>query len=382
MQLQAAVWRGVLLDDEDCVITDPADGQGYCAPKCRSNEIRCFKGRQCCPYGMDCCGEGCCDPSHSCCGDFATTEPQTCCPPGYGCSGGSFPRCECLGVQECGDRCCPGGQICFSAEDRDCRGPQMEDLDDLLDFLRQSLSGAGAASGGSAGAAARSPPPRAPATRSSPSARSRTWRRWRAIDSARAIRTRPTGAGEGPRPRLAQLAPGPGLDPSAAQALDRLLSVEARARALLSAAAVARGRSLGASARATWGRHAPGACLRGLRRPRGEGAARASRAEHGRGLRAAGRGHSRGDSHRASVARVPGFRAERRAAGGASLALEPAPARACRSEARGKDHPRHPARKRSRPARASHRRLETRRHSQPGQPAPPRRGTFAPAPAR
>ena len=93
-------------------------------------------------------------------------------------------------------------------------------------------------------------------TRSLRSGRWQTWVRWHTTASSsppdRAYRRPVTVL----RPRLAPLAPGPGLDASAAQTLHRLLSAEARAWALVNAAAVARCRSLGASEPATLGRRA------------------------------------------------------------------------------------------------------------------------------
>ena len=102
-------------------------------------------------------------------------------------------------------------------------------------------------------------------------------------------------------PRLRPLRPGPGLDASAAKALHRLLSAEARAWALLNAAGTAQGRSLGAirakdldtarrQARATGGSPA---------RP-GRHSAAFRPARRGR-RRAAGRRCSRSDRHGAQA---------------------------------------------------------------------------------
>lgn len=241
---------------EECVITDPEDGQGFCDPGCDPGRTRCaWSPYVCCPHDYPCCGEGCCDPIFTCCSGQGSGERRndTCCGPGYVCDTSSaFPECQCLGPLKCGDRCCPLGQVCASSRyPAVCRGPQWDDLEDLLDSLGQTLSNAGAAIGGSA-SASRKLPARLSAASGTTDAlvaigavanlgalaydRLRSGR----PDSAyrRSVRAL--------KPRLAPLAPGPGLDASAAHALHRLLSAEARAWALVNAATLAQGRSLGA----------------------------------------------------------------------------------------------------------------------------------------
>ena len=237
---------------EECILTDLATGQEACVPYCRAGEFRCFGHHHCCNWDQQCCGRGCCPHPTTCC-DNSDTDSQTCCGRGYTCSSTEgLADCRCALGLACGGQCCPPGQICASGR---CRGPQWEDLEKVLDSLRSAISSAGAEAGGAGGASARSVRRAAARTAAAPGASDAlvaigAVANMGALAYERFFHSRPESAYrrsvKAREPRLRPLLPGPGLDASAAKALHRLLSAEARAWALLNAAGTAQGRSLGA----------------------------------------------------------------------------------------------------------------------------------------
>jgi hypothetical protein len=244
--------------DEDCVPT-PDGKPGYCAPRCTNGGYRCFAG-QCCGEDEDCCGADCCDPDHICCGGDAAGD--WCCPRSYGCLD-TRGTCGCLAAQKCGSQCCETGTTCctewvgdYLGERQEvpggyCCGPQPSRLDQLGRSLGRALSDlfsalAPFATGSRASATtAAAVPGSADALVAVGAVASLAALAQDTIRSSRVDHAyrRPVKV---LRPRLARIAPGAGVDASAAHALDRVLAAEARAWALVYAAAVARGRSLGA----------------------------------------------------------------------------------------------------------------------------------------
>ncbi len=252
-------------DNEVCVVRDPFSPEtDICAPKCPPGEYNCQAAGACCPSADHCCGEGCCHGQ--CCkrgGD------QWCCEDTLICSDiAGF--CGCPQGQRCGDLCCPAGETCcrasivlelgligrgnLNAGFYGCCSPGLEKtLRDALEKLLhlEPLPLWGEASSASGQAAQRQ---RARAAASAGAAD--------AIVALGAVQAQGALAADllrsGPpdsryrhavrahRPALRPVAPGTGLDAAAAQALNKLLAAEARAWSLLSAAATAYARSLGA----------------------------------------------------------------------------------------------------------------------------------------
>jgi hypothetical protein len=244
-------------DGEECIIQDEEDGQAFCDPPCPEDSYRCFdydgaKLANCCKRNEECCaGDGCCGAGQHCCGSDKDLSFQWCCPEdeGYTCGQHAGFECGCLGVQRCAGVCCPLGTICFG--NGSCRGPGPENTVDLLNLLRRVLGAIGtdaaafAIAGRPAGAEGRAAPGADDALVALGAVG-----KLAALAYDRFSLSRPDSAYERrvkvAKPKLAPIASGPGLDPAAARALDTLLSAEARAWALLNAAAVARSRSLGA----------------------------------------------------------------------------------------------------------------------------------------
>jgi hypothetical protein len=236
------------------------DSDRFCGPKCPQDNYCEGNGDAlgtCCdPDEQLCCGDGCCSDGKSCC-DNEGPNPW-CCDEidGYVC-GSTDLECGCSRGQRCGDECCPRGQACFGrGEFVYCAGPR-ERLRDLLDLLKQGLRDAADAAlptmaAAGAGASSRGSLAEVAAVRGSADALVAV----AAVENLarlahhRLLLSRPDSAYRRPvrvaTPRLRRLAPGPGLDPSAARALHRLLAAEARAWALVNAMALARARSLGA----------------------------------------------------------------------------------------------------------------------------------------
>jgi hypothetical protein len=248
---------GCCMPDEECFEPPGADVDEdlFCTPSCPqgSEQYQClddgFPTGHCCDAGNDedCCGDGCCNEDGLCC---SSGGEDLCCPREYDCT--AIPGvCGCSQGQRCGEHCCGLGSVCCTIN---TGGTQLNvaccsatNLDELLDSLKRFFGvgtgpyyGTGAASRkGDAAAAAgvadalvaidavgdlarlahahiKSPP----------------------RDSAyrRAVRA--------PKVALRPVRSGPGLDAASAQALTKLLIAEARAWALIYAAAVARARSL------------------------------------------------------------------------------------------------------------------------------------------
>jgi hypothetical protein len=244
-------------DNQLCVEFDPEDDpmDATCVPDCGTEMSLCDDLETCCDDSEreSCCGHGCCSANEECCASGRYHE-EWCCPSSYGCSFKTPGVCVCSSSQKCGDQCCERGSVCCTGLDivdrptrqQGCCAPTQ--LDELLDSLLSFTSG-GAGGSAAASAAAR---PRASA---SPGAAD-------ALVALRAVAglavlthetirvARPDSrfrrAVRAPRVALKAVAPGPGLDPASADALTKLLAAEARAWALVYAAAVARGRSIGA----------------------------------------------------------------------------------------------------------------------------------------
>ena len=255
-------------EDEVCVYDDYGEPERgidtYCAKPCsHESDIRC-DADHCCPDDTDCCGKGCCDDDGLCCQkEGRATTYEWCCPRSYGCGLDTVGVCGCLAAQKCGTECCEQGTTCCTEVvgpflgQRDpvpggyCCGPQPTRLDQLnneigraLDVLFNALAPFATAS--------RALPARSAAAPGSADALVAIG----AVSTLAALAresfraSRPDSRYRRPvrvlKPRLAPIAPSPGLDASAARALDTLLAAEARAWALANAAAVARARSLGA----------------------------------------------------------------------------------------------------------------------------------------
>ena len=251
-------------DDETCYMDDPlSPGTDFCVPKCPPGEYNCRAAGACCPSVDHCCGDGCC--RGHCCNQGGEAW---CCEDTNVCSDiAGF--CGCPQGQRCGGLCCPAGETCCRASIvtelgligrklnvgfYGCCSPGLEKtLRDALEKLLhlEPLPLWGEASSASGQAAQRQ---RARAAASAGAAD--------AIVALGAVQAQGALAADllrsGPpdsryrhavrahRPSLRPVAPGPGLDATAAQALNKLLAAEARAWSLLSAAATAYARSLGA----------------------------------------------------------------------------------------------------------------------------------------
>lgn len=250
---------GCCLPDEECFEPPGAgvDEDLFCTKSCQEGprQYMCLDEGgipvgHCCDEEGDeyCCGDGCCQSEdRNCC---ASGGEEWCCPREYGCT--AIPGvCGCSQGQRCGDHCCGLGSVCCTIN---TGGTQLNvaccsatNLDELLDSLKRffgvgtgpyygtdaaSRKGDAAAAAGVADAlvaidavgdlarlahAHIESPPRDSAYR-------------------HAVRA--------PRVALRPVRSGPGLDSASARALAKLLIAEARAWALIYAAAVARARSL------------------------------------------------------------------------------------------------------------------------------------------
>ncbi len=256
--------RHCCTNEEDCVMGERlAPDTDFCATPCEVGQFHCPGIGTCCDHTEECCGDGCC--SGRCCQGDGT---RWCCPGTLVC-GSSPGQCGCPSGHRCGEQCCPAGSECcrlsFSTDLlKRCGGPRVgaarysccspgleKELLDGLESLPSPFAGAFSASSASA-AGARRQRGRVAASPGSADAldalagvanlaalasdRFRSGRpdsRYR-----RSVRAR--------KPALAPISPGPGLDAAAVQALNKLLSAEARAWTLVDAAAQAHARSLGA----------------------------------------------------------------------------------------------------------------------------------------
>ena len=248
---------------EDCVMGDrSAPETDFCAPRCPPLQVHCQGTGTCCEPGAQCCGTRCCTGSQCC----NRGGQQWCCSYNQVC-GDSAGTCKCAFGQRCGDKCCPTGSECcrnslvldvFDILGRDaprlshysCCSPGLEKQ--LLDHIESiprvfggfgsaaSISGARPQRGRAAASAGSADALVALAAVSDLAAlagdRLRSGRP--AGEYRRRVRARRTA--------LRPIAPGPGLDAAAARELDKLVSAEARAWALVDAWAVAHARSLGA----------------------------------------------------------------------------------------------------------------------------------------
>jgi hypothetical protein len=251
-------------ENEDCVMGERlAPDTDFCAKPCGAGQFHCPGSGKCCDHNEECCGDGCC--SGKCCRGGGS---RWCCPGTLVC-GSSPGQCGCPGGHRCGEDCCPAGSECcrlsfstdilrrfggprIGAARYSCCSPGLEK--ELLDgleslpsppvsaFFASSASGAGArrqrgrvaASPGSADALDALAGVANLAALASDRFRSgRPDSRYR-----RPVRARKLA--------LAPISPGPGIDATAARALNKLLSAEARAWTLVDAAAQAHARSLGA----------------------------------------------------------------------------------------------------------------------------------------
>ena len=242
--------------DQECVAAYPESATEFCFEKCPNGFYNCFtpEGGRCCEEVVeDCCGDGCCDSEDDlCCNDG---ESHWCCPKNHDHCGSQRGECGCPRDRECEGNCCPPWQSCFGPDDTfagrafitpTCCGPEQPEF---LKKLRRLLSGGPSAFGG---AELLQSPLRAAVAAGSADAllavgavndlAALAAERFRSARADPAYR-KPVKVA---RPALAPLVAGPGLDASAAQALDALLAAEAHAWALLNAAAIARSRSLGA----------------------------------------------------------------------------------------------------------------------------------------
>ena len=256
-------------DDEDCIVEDlfnPDDD--LCAKKCPPGQSHCRSIQsgfgaapgECCPSFSNCCGDGCC--LGRCCkkgGEAWCCEDTDICSdtPGF---------CGCPQSQRCGNQCCEAGSVCcrvsvagelmgrhFGVGRYTCCSPGLEKelLDALEKFLHLEplpLWGGGAGASGQAAQRQRA--------RVAASGAADALVALGAVQSLGALAADRLRSGspdsryrhpvKADKPALAPVAPGPGLDAAAAQALNKLLAAEARAWALLDAAATAFARSLGA----------------------------------------------------------------------------------------------------------------------------------------
>ena len=214
-------------------------------------------------HNEECCGDGCC--SGQCCrgGGVAGAAP------GSLVCGSSPGSCGCPGGHRCGEDCCPAGSECcrlsfstdilkrfggprIGAARYSCCSPGLEkELLDGLESLPAPLVGVFRVERigrwSAEAAMAESRPPRGSADALDALAgvanlaalASDRFRSGRPDSrSRRSVRAR--------KPALAAISAGPGLDATAAQALNKLLTAEARAWTLVDAAAQAHARSLGA----------------------------------------------------------------------------------------------------------------------------------------
>lgn len=237
---------------EDCVMGErSAPDTDFCAPKCPTGQFHCPGSGSCCDHTEECCGDACC--SGQCC---SRGGQRWCCPDGLVC-GDSAGSCGCPGGHKCGEQCCPAGSECCRLSlnlpgvhlaNYSCCSPGLEkQLRDALESLPgpwQSLSSARVSATG-----ARRRTARGAGTEDALVAVAAV-ANLAALASDRLRSGRPDHRFRLPvrarKPALAPIAPGPGLDAAAARALDKLLAAEARAWALVDAAAVANSRSLGA----------------------------------------------------------------------------------------------------------------------------------------
>jgi len=257
-------------EDEDCIVEDLfTPDNDLCAKRCPPGQNHCrslqsgfgAEPGECCPSFQNCCGDGCC--LGRCCkkgGEAWCCEDTNICSdiPGL---------CGCPQSQRCGQNCCEPGAVCcrvslagelggrrLGAAAYVCCSPGLEKelLDALEKFLHLEPLPLWGEAAGASGQAARRQRARASASAGAADALvalgAVQGRGALAADLLRSGRPdssyrKPVKAG---KPALTPVAPGPGLDAAAAQALNKLLAAEARAWALLNAAATAYARSLGA----------------------------------------------------------------------------------------------------------------------------------------
>jgi hypothetical protein len=221
--------------DEECVPPDQFNSNWTCLPPCR------------CDWENDCCGRGCCDADIGtyCCGS-GNPDTDVCCPDDYRCLPGGM--CGCRASESCGfNGCCGEGRVCCGDE---CCEPTR--LDDILTPLRDlvppsTFPGFKPAAGqdtAAVGRASAAPGPIDAVVAIGAVAD------LGALAAERIRSRRPdTGFRHAVRPPTARVRPivaGQGLNAAAAKALTTMLVTEARAWALLYAAAVARARALSA----------------------------------------------------------------------------------------------------------------------------------------
>jgi hypothetical protein len=249
---------GCCLPEEECFEPPGADVDEdlFCTPSCPEGAERyqCldeggFPTGHCCDAGNDedCCGDGCCNEDGYCC---SSGGEEVCCPREYDCT--AIPGvCGCSQYQRCGQHCCGLGSVCCTIN---TGGTQLNvaccsatNLDELLDSLKRFF-GVGTGPYYGTDAAAR---------KSDAAAAAGVADALVAIDAvgdlarlAHAhIKSPPRDSAyrravRAPRVALRPLRSGPGLDAASAQALTKMLVAEARAWALVHAAAVTRARSL------------------------------------------------------------------------------------------------------------------------------------------
>ena len=251
---------GCCQQGEDCVMGDrSAPETDFCAPRCPPLEVHCQGTGTCCEPGTQCCGTGCCSGGQCCNRD----GQQWCCSYNQVC-GDSAGTCKCAFGQRCGGKCCPtGSECCRNSLALDifrisgggaphlahysCCSPGLEKQ--LLDHIESipsifgGLFGSAASAGAQRGRAAAAGGADALVALAAVSelaalAGDRLSSGRSDADYRHRVRARKTA--------LRPIAPGPGLDAAAARELDKLVSAEARAWALVNAWAVAHARSLGA----------------------------------------------------------------------------------------------------------------------------------------